>query len=318
MRIIQELKQRIQELERQAEADKALYAEQLHLFAGIFENSIEGIIVTDARGAILMVNPGFTSISGYHAEEVIGKTPSILKSGRHDNAFYQAMWNTLQESGRWNGEIWNRNKAGQVYVEHLSLSVIEDSSGNITHYMGIFHDISDIKQREEEYKYRALHDPLTDLPNRQLLEDRLKQAMASAKRHGKNVALLFVDLDDFKIVNDTYGHQTGDLFLQEVARRLKACCRDEDTVSRNGGDEFLMILSDLSGTEADKLAGARRVVQAFEEPAFIDGLELKILASIGIAVYPESGDNVNDLISTADAAMYKAKRQSGTCFVFRD
>ena len=311
---ISELENELNKVREQAAAQKRLYEEQLRLLSGVFENSIEGIIVTDARGTILMVNPGFSSISGYSASEAVGMTPGLLKSGRHDKAFYAQMWSALEHDGRWQGEIWNRNKSGKVYVERLSISAIKNPEGKTTHYVGVFHDISDFKHKVEKYKHRALHDPLTGLPNRELLEDRLDRAIASAKRHPSKHAVLFLDLDGFKEVNDTYGHHTGDLLLQELGRLLKDNCREQDTVSRLGGDEFVLLMPDLHSVD-DAEAGAQRIIDAALEPVVIDDQRFDLKISIGIALFPDDGSNPSALLSCADKAMYEAKKQKGSRYV---
>lgn len=277
------------------------------LAAKVFENVIEGVCITSASGEIERVNHGFTSITGYTEAEVVGENPRILKSGRHDSVFYQNMWASLLESGKWQGEIWNRRKNGEIYRELLSISSIKDAKNKITHYVGIFYDVRNLLRRQEQLTYKAYHDPLTDLPNRELFFDRLEKLLSHAKRNRQQCALMFVDLDDFKMVNDNLGHQFGDIFLREVASRLRSCCRDEDTVARYGGDEFVMVLGELND-ENDVIGMAERVFAIMDPPVQYGQKNMKITASIGIAVFPKDAQNLRDLIAEADRAMYYAKK----------
>ncbi|TCK61859.1 PAS domain S-box-containing protein/diguanylate cyclase (GGDEF)-like protein [Seleniivibrio woodruffii] len=279
---------------------------QLLLAASVIENTIEGITVTDCFGTIQKVNPAFTEITGYEPEEVIGKTPRILKSDKHDEDFYKIMWGNLITKGTWSGEIWNRRKNGDAYPEWLSINAIRDEFGNITHFVAVFHDISEVKQGEEKLKYQAHHDTLTGLPNRQLFNDRLEMAIAFAKRHNQRVAVIFIDLDNFKNVNDTMGHHVGDILLQKVADILKKCVRQEDTVARLGGDEFMLILQDIL-TEANAVETARRILAEFARPISVGGNEFFINASLGITMYPDDGEDVLTMVKNADLAMYRVK-----------
>ncbi|MGE4318435.1 MAG: EAL domain-containing protein [Deferribacterales bacterium] len=286
--------------------DKIEKERQLILAASVLENTVEGITITDQNGVIQKVNPAFTSITGYTAAEAIGKTPRILKSDKHDDAFYEKMWSKLLTKGGWSGEIWNRRKNGDAYPEWLSINSIKDSYGKITHFVAIFHDISEVKQGEEKLKYQAHHDTLTGLPNRQLFNDRLEMALAFAKRHRQKVAVLFIDLDNFKNVNDTMGHYTGDILLQRVAEILKECVRLEDTVARLGGDEFMIILQDIE-SENNAVETARRILSEFAHPINIHENDFFINASIGITIYPDDGDDVLTIVKNADLAMYRVK-----------
>ncbi|MCA1989688.1 MAG: PAS domain S-box protein, partial [Desulfarculus sp.] len=282
--------------------------EQIQLLAKVFENTIEGISVTDTRGTIQMVNPGFTHITGYSAEEVLGRNPRVLKSDRHDAEFYAAMWRDIVENGHWSGEIWNRRKSGEAYPEWLTISVIKDAAGEPTHYVAVFHDITEIKRSEEQIRHQAYHDALTGLPNRQLFNDRLEMALSRARRGGESLAVVFLDLDHFKTINDSLGHAVGDLLLQEVAQRLKRSVRQEDTVCRLGGDEFIMILPEL-GEVDQAVAVAGRIIEDLEKPFSLRGHELYITCSIGITIYPNDGDDLETLVKNADMAMYRAKEQ---------
>ncbi|HRF91509.1 MAG TPA: diguanylate cyclase, partial [Desulfobacter postgatei] len=218
---------------------------RLQLFEKVFENANEGITITDADGEILAVNQAFTNITGYSAQEVIGQNPRILKSDRHDHAFYTSMWESLTLNGQWSGEIWNRKKSGRAYPEFLSISAIRNKNGEAKNYVAVFHDISEMKTKEKQIEYMAYHDPLTGLPNRTLLKDRLEHAIIRARRDAKRLQLIFIDLDNFKNVNDTAGHAQGDELLKEAAERLGAVTRASDTVSRLGGDEFVIMVTDV-------------------------------------------------------------------------
>jgi|GEM_PF-260916 len=282
--------------------------EQIQLLAKVFENTIEGITVTDTRGTIQMVNPGFSHITGYAAEEVVGRNPRMLKSDRHDAEFYAAMWSDIVEKGHWSGEIWNRRKSGEAYPEWLTINVIKDAQGEPSHYVALFHDITEIKRSEEKIKHQAYHDALTGLPNRQLFNDRLEVALARATRNRESLAILFLDLDHFKTINDSLGHAVGDLLLQEVAQRLQASVRQEDTVSRLGGDEFIIILPELAGAD-QAAAAAGRVIEALEKPFHLRGHDLYVTCSIGITLHPNDGADLETLVKNADMAMYRAKEQ---------
>jgi diguanylate cyclase (GGDEF)-like protein/PAS domain S-box-containing protein len=291
-----------------AQKRAALY-EEIKLGAGIFNNSIDGICITDADGNIVKVNSAFTSITGYRSDEVVGRNPRILKSDRHDESFYTAMWEALLEYGSWEGEIWNRRKNRETYPEWLSISAIKNSMGQTENYVAVFHDISEVKQSQERLEYQANHDALTGLPNRQLFSDRLSMALIRAKRHNLNLGLLFLDLDDFKNVNDSLGHLTGDLLLKGVADRLKKNCRAEDTVARLGGDEFIVLMSDLEDPERKTVSLAQRIIRTLEKPFQLLGNEVNTRTSIGITIFPDDGDSAADLIKFADLAMYKAKNE---------
>ncbi|MCG8338058.1 MAG: EAL domain-containing protein [Proteobacteria bacterium] len=291
------------------------YEEQLLLMASVFENSLEGITITDPDGNIERVNPGFVAITGYSAEEVVGKNPRILKSDRHDEAFYKNMWESIISTGEWHGEIWNRRKGGDVYPEWLSITAIRNYQGDVSHFVAVFHDISELKHNEEKLEFQAFHDALTELPNRILFNDRLETAIAHAKRNEQKLAILFLDLDDFKHVNDSLGHYAGDLLLQEVAKRLKTCSREEDTVARMGGDEFMMIIQDVTDDRIP-VEVANRVLKSISEEFVILGNELYLGASIGITIYPLDGEDCETLTKNADLAMYKAKGSGKNNYAF--
>lgn len=284
-------------------------AEQnLQLFAKVFDNALEGIVITDEKANIIAVNQAFTTITGYQASEVINKNPRILKSARHGADFYRAMWRSIREKGNWVGEIWNRRANGEAFPERLSISSICDSNQKITNFVAVFHDITDSKLREEQIRHQAYHDALTGLPNRLLAKDRLHMALNKAKRHKTQVSVFYMDLDNFKYVNDTFGHPVGDTLLQQVGARLIAQVREEDTVARLGGDEFLVIGDQVSSLN-EAIALADRLLCGFAGPFSIETHELAVTLSIGIAIYPKDGDNADALIKNADNALYQAKHQ---------
>ncbi len=279
---------------------------QLRLFSRLFECSGEAIVITDRHNAIIATNNAFTEITGYAFQEVLGKNPSLLSSGRHDRAFYEAMWTTLKQTGQWQGEVWNRRKSGEIFPEWTTLNTIRDEAGEVTNYVAIFADISAIKNSQAQVMYLAQHDHLTGLPNRTLLRDRLGQAMGLAQRANHQVALMLVDLDGFKTVNSSMGPQEGDLLLKEMARRIQAVVREGDTVARMGGDEFAIVLTPLDRA-TDSLKVASKVREAIVQPVTVAGRQMRFTASIGISVFPQDGASVNALLSHADAAMYTAK-----------
>lgn len=271
----------------------------------VFDKASEGILVTDAANDILRVNPAFTAITGYSAEEVIGRNPRLLKSGRHDAAFYQTLWQSLLSQGHWEGEIWNRYKNGDLHAEWLSITRIDLGDGRIFH-LGIFHDITRRLEDVEQLRFRAHHDPLTELPNRTLFLDRLRLAINQARRYQRRFALLMIDLDRFKEVNDRLGHLAGDQLLVEAARRLASCVRETDTVARLGGDEFAIILAETASDEEAELIAAR-VVGLLNEPYHLDAGTAQISGCVGIALYPLHGSDLDTLLSNADHALYAAK-----------
>lgn len=295
--------------------DKKMAEEELLLIGRVFETTTEGIVVTDSHNNIIRVNPAFTDITGYSVSEVIGKNPKILKSERHDNLFYKTMWDCLMENGVWEGEIWNRRKSGETYPEWLSINVIKDELDRVKNYVSVFRDISDIKSSEEKIQYQANHDPLTGLPNRLLFSDRLSLAVNQAMRNHSQMALLYIDLDRFKTINDSLGHITGDYLLQHIAGRLNDCVRDGDTIARVGGDEFVIILPNV-GEINDVVRVCGRINEKFGEPVRIDEHELFISASIGISIYPDDGETVSELHKNADMAMYHAKALGGGEYQF--
>jgi diguanylate cyclase (GGDEF)-like protein/PAS domain S-box-containing protein len=287
-------------------AERKRAEEGLRLAATVVKTVEEAVLVTDQDNVIISVNPAFTEITGYAPDEVIGKNPRILSAGKHSKDFYKSMWQTLIATGNWHGEIWDRRKNGEFYVKWLSIRLVRDERGKLTHHVAVFSDITERKAAEERMQHLAHHDVLTDLPNRALFNDRLQQALAQVKRDQAHLALLFLDLDKFKPVNDKLGHAVGDLLLKEVARRLQHCVRESDTVSRVGGDEFVVLLPSIeAGTDA--MLVAEKILYALNQPFELAGHSLHISASIGIAVYPEHGSDEKMLTRNADIAMYHAK-----------
>jgi diguanylate cyclase (GGDEF)-like protein/PAS domain S-box-containing protein len=294
---------------------------ELHIVATAFESQ-QGIAITDTQRVILRVNKAFTDITGYTAEEAVGQNPRMLSSGRHDAAFYVAMWDSIARQGKWQGEIWNRHKNGDVFPEWLTITAVKNSAGQITHYVATFSDISDRKAAEEQIKRLAFFDPLTQLPNRRLLMDRLEQALASSTRYARKGALLFVDLDNFKTINDTLGHDKGDLLLQQVAQRLSHCTREGDTVARLGGDEFVVMLENLgedvleAATQAEAVGD--KILAALNQPYPLAGDAHRSTPSIGITLFGDRQEGIDEPLKRADLAMYQAKAAGRNTLRFFD
>jgi diguanylate cyclase (GGDEF)-like protein/PAS domain S-box-containing protein len=282
--------------------------ERLNLAASVFDNAHEGIMVTDPNGTIIEVNGTFCELTGYGRDEALGQKAGILKSGHHDAAFYTAMWRRINEAGYWHGEIWNRKKSGEILVELLTISSVRDRIGEISHFVGIFSDITPLKQQQQRLEYLAHFDALTQLPNRMLLGDRLQLAMAQAERSELMCAVCYLDLDNFKPINDHYGHAMGDRLLIEVAHRLKSCVRAGDTVSRLGGDEFVLLINDLSDLHECDVA-LSRTLSALSQPFHLDGHMTSVSASIGVTLFPQDGPDADALLRHADQAMYIAKQR---------
>ncbi len=297
--------------------ERQLARQQERLASKVMENSLESIVITDTRNRIQYVNPAFCEITGYSFAEAIGKNPSFLASGRHDGVFYGAMWKSINEQGSWQGEIWDRRKDGTLYLKWLSITAIEDRAGEVTNYVGIASDITERKQSEERLKDLAHHDQLTGLPNRQLFNDRLTHAIIQSARSKTKLALLFIDLDRFKGVNDTYGHDVGDKLLIEIAERILGRVREGDTVARLGGDEFTLILPEIKEA-ANAVHIAQTILDHIDQPVFVDGHDCSVGASVGISFFPEDGADPGTLLRHADIAMYRAKSHGGSSYSLFD
>lgn len=298
VRSAQLLKQELTE-HKQAEAGR-------RLAATVFDTMDTAVLVTDEHNRIIKVNPAFTAITGYSPDDAIGKTPRLLTSRANSPELYKEMWDTLKTTGSWQGEISNRRKNGEFYTEWLSINEVRDNEGHLTHHVALFSDISERKAAEEYMHTLAHYDPLTGLPNRTTLSDRLQQAITVAKREKSHLALMFIDLDKFKPINDTLGHHIGDLMLKEVAKRMLLCLRESDSAARIGGDEFVVLLP-LVEAKSDAVAVAEKIRHALNLPFELAGHSLNISSSIGVAVYPEHGGDEKSLLTNADTAMYYAK-----------
>jgi diguanylate cyclase (GGDEF)-like protein/PAS domain S-box-containing protein len=287
---------------------------KLKIAAAVFESQ-EGMFVTDIHCKILQVNSAFSDITGFTAQEAINETPRLFRSGRHDKAFYDTLWRDIIETGGWKGEIWNRRKNGEIYPLWLTITSVKNNE-IVTHYVATLIDITERKDNEDKIYQLAFYDPLTNLPNRRLLQEQLKNFISLEKRGGEQIAILMLDLDKFKAVNDTYGHLAGDELLQKVASRIKKRLRDSDMVSRLGGDEFILLLNQIDSLEnVEKIAN--EIIESLSCPFILSqGHEVEIGASIGISLYPEHGDNPKTLINNADAALYQSKNNGRGCFSY--
>ena len=313
---------RLQERIRQQQQSLVNREEQLRVAASVFEGTSEAILICDADNRIISVNRAFCKMTGYTEGELVGQTPNILKSGQHTRGFYQEMWAALQNAGQWQGEIWNRRKSGEIYPERITISALYDDAGRVLRYIAIAADITASKKAENEINSLAFYDPLTDLPNRRLLHDRLRQAISSSSRSSKHGALLFIDLDNFKTLNDTLGHDTGDQLLRQVAQRLTNCVRDGDTVARLGGDEFVVMLQDLSGDPLIAASQAEvvteKILNQCRQPYQLGGALHHSTTSIGIALFAKSTEGIDELMKRADLAMYQAKASGRNSLRFFD
>jgi len=288
------------------ELERIESSKKLTLSARVFSDTHEGITITDADMNIIDVNPAFCEITGYSRNEVIGQNPSILSSGKQSPEFYQDMWLQINELGHWQGEMWNRKKNGEIYSELITISALKDNAENVVNYVGVFSDITSSKRQQEQLSLMAHYDVLTGLPNRALFADRFHQSIAHSKRTKSLLAVCFLDLDNFKPVNDNYGHETGDQLLVEVAKRITASIREEDTVSRQGGDEFAILLNDIdSYTQCQR--SIERILLSLAQPYIIDDHPHKVTASVGITLYPEDNEDIDTLLRHADQSMYQAK-----------
>jgi diguanylate cyclase (GGDEF)-like protein/PAS domain S-box-containing protein len=295
--------------------ERRVNEEKLRLAAEVFASTSEGILITDPNADIQAVNPAFSAITGYSEDEVRGRNPRLLQSGRHERAYYQAMWSSLLDTGHWRGEIWNRHKDGEAHPELLTISAAKDDAGETTHYIAVITDISQLKRSQEALDFLAHHDPLTRLPNRSLFRDRLDHALQRVQREHDKLALLFVDLDRFKNVNDTLGHPVGDELLRMVAQRMSEQLRGGDTLARVGGDEFVLLLEEDAGPRNAESV-AHKLLELFSQPLRVGDRALFITASIGISLYPHDGDDADTLLKHADLAMYRAKEEGRNTYQF--
>ncbi len=289
--------------------------DRLRQSAAVFESTAEGVIITDGEGRITAVNKAFTHITGYSEGEALGRNPAFLQSGRHDPEFYEAMWDALRERGQWQGEVWNRRKDGDIYPQWMTISTVRNDAGDVVFYVGVFSDITAIKRSQERLNYIAHHDPLTELPNRLLFTDRLEHAIHRARRDGSQLAVLFMDLDRFKNINDSLGHPIGDQLLQAVAQRLRENVREEDTLARLGGDEFTLLMEGIASPK-DAAVLARKLLRAFEAPFEVRGHRLHLGVSIGLSTFPGDGEDAPAVVKNADAAMYRAKESGRNTYQF--
>lgn len=281
----------------------------------VIENTSEAVVFTDAKGLILDVNNAYQSITGYQREELIGKNPNVLKSGRHDRNFYQSMWAQIKAKGYWSGEVWDRRKNGEIYPKWLMINAMMDEEGSATGYVGIFSDLSDQKKAEEKLEELSFYDPLTHLPNRVLFHDRLSVGVSIAKREKHLLAVLLIDLDRFKVVNDSLGHNVGDELLELIAQRFLTLGRESDTVARLGGDEFAVLLPELNSAE-DASVVAQNFIDSLQDPFCFSGHTINIGASIGVSIFPSDGADVDGLIKRAELALYKAKEQGRNTYQY--
>ncbi|HSR73888.1 MAG TPA: diguanylate cyclase [Sulfurovum sp.] len=278
----------------------------LEMSSAVYKHTMDGVLITDKNNHIVHVNDAFVDITGYTLDSVIGKDPRILKSGQHDRHFYQKIWDHLSINGYWQGEITNRKKNGEIYIEWLSINAIKNAQGKIENFIGIFSDVTHQRKDAHDQAYLATHDPLTGLSNRLLFNDRLEHAINHAERFDKCISIIFCDLDNFKPINDTYGHSVGDKILKHVGNSLQEIFRKNDTVCRFGGDEFVILVEDLNSFEyLDEIL--QRINQLTATPCIIDGNTIHIGISIGASIYPDDGLERETLIKAADSAMYQAK-----------
>lgn len=288
---------------------------QLQLSASVLNNITEGVVITTPAGVIVSVNPAYCEMTGFAEEELVGDNPRLINSGKHDAEFYRNLWNSLDQHGYWEGEIWNKRKDGGLFLGRETITAIRDNLGELQHYTGVLTDITETKRAEDSIRHQAYHDALTGLPNRTLLMDRLRLHLSFSHRHHKQMAVLFIDLDGFKAVNDELGHDAGDDVLKETACRLLSCVRESDTVARLGGDEFVAVLNDLANSQ-DVTVVAQKMLDALQRPFLAPEQQRHLSASIGIAVYPDVSADVSELLAAADEAMYSAKRRGKATYAF--
>jgi len=297
------------------DTEKKENEEKLRLAASVFEHSVEATMITDATNHIIAVNPAFTRITGYSEAEVVGKTPNILNSGRQSEDFFHVMWQKIMTTGNWRGEIQNRRKNGEIFTENLSINVMRDGKGKITRYIAVFNDNSEAQKALKVIEHQASYDSLTGLPNRNLIQDRIDQQLLRSRRSGAYFAVMFLDLDDFKSINDSLGHSAGDQLIIEVGKRLNALLREEDTVGRLGGDEFIILVNNFKNTD-DIVGVANKILTEIRNPIVISGHTIHTAVSIGITVYPSDGDSTHSLMKNADTAMYESKQKGRNTYSF--
>lgn len=281
--------------------------ESLQRMSAVFLQSEEGSAITDVTGTILDINAAFTKVTGYTSAEVIGQNPRILQSGKQDKVFYERMWNEILTTGIWSGEIWNKNKNGDIYPEHLKIFSVKDKNGEVTNFISLFSDISAVKKHNDEIQFLAYHDPLTGLPNRAKLTEMITSAIDYADRNNHLTMLAFLDLDGFKPINDVYGHQVGDRVLKYVANKISSCIRSNDMCSRIGGDEFVILFSHVHN-EGEAHHALTRIIAEIHKPFKVDENEIKLSISIGVTIYPGDKSTSDTLLRHADQAMYQAKQ----------
>lgn len=289
--------------------------QQLQLAANVLNNITEGVVNTTPAGVIVSVNPAYCEMTGFAEEELVGGNPRLINSGKHDAQFYRDLWNSLDQHGYWEGEIWNKRRDGGSFLGRETITAIRDDLGHLQHYIGVLTDITETRRAQDLIRHQAYHDALTGLPNRTLLMDRLRLHLSLSHRHHKQMAVLFIDLDGFKAVNDELGHDAGDAVLKETALRLLSCVRESDTVARLGGDEFVAVLNDLT-TSRDVTLVAQKMLDALQRPFLAPEQQRHLSASIGIAVYPDVSADVSVLLAAADEAMYSAKRRGKAAYAF--
>ncbi len=295
--------------------EKMMTQNELYLAAALFKKMNDGVMITDAMQRIITINAAFSKISGYELKEIVGKTPHVMSSGWHDKHFYEELWQAINTSGQWSGELIDRRKNGELYTAHLNIIAIHNTRGELTNYISIVNDISEKKQKETLIHNLAYFDPLTELPNRVLFQERVSRKIPSLKKNGKKMAIFFIDMDNFKNINDTYGHFTGDRFLIEVARLIKSLLHEQDTLARLGGDEFTVIMEDIDSL-VDVASVAQKIIDTFDKPIKIENREFYTGASLGISIYPDDGKNYEELVKAADTAMYQVKESGKKGYKF--
>ncbi len=302
-----ELKKKVKQLEK--------LEHELRIAAIAFESS-EAMVITDEHSVILRVNAAFTKLTGYSSREAVGQKTNFLRSGHHDENFYKSMWETLNRDGTWAGEVWDRRKNGEVYPKWLIITAVRNAAGKVTNYVGAQSDITARKAEDKRLHDLAYYDVLTKLPNRRLIFERIEHSISMAQRQNNQFAILMLDLDKFKAVNDNFGHLAGDELLQQVALRLSACVRESDTVARLGGDEFVVLLENISSTNDAALVAENIIIALATSFYLAKAGVVSIGTSVGVSLYPQDGDNTLLLIENADAALYRAKMQGRGCFVY--